>query len=177
MADDETTRVIRPKPQGLGVVGVETQAIPSIERRGDRDEVTRIHLPLKGSSDAAAANPLASPEEFKLDPVVGWLVVIDGPGKGAAKSLGFGVNSIGRDKDERISLPYGDDDITRKGHALVLYDGKNNKFYLQHGDGINLTYIDDKPVLQPTELFGRELIGIGQTKLCFVPFCGPSFAW
>jgi hypothetical protein len=27
------------------------------------------------------------------------------------------------------------------------------------------------------ELKGREVIGIGQTKLCFVPFCSAEFGW
>ena len=87
------------------------------------------------------------------------------------------MNSIGRAKEARISLDFGDEEISRQDHASVVYDPKGNKFYLQHGGGINLTYIGQTPVLQPVEIRGRETISIGNTKLIFVPFCGPDFIW
>ncbi len=33
---------------------------------------------------------------FAEDPVVGWVVVIKGPGRGTSVPLGYGMNSIGR---------------------------------------------------------------------------------
>ena len=104
-------------------------------------------------------------------------MVIDGPGKGQAIKLGFGMNNIGRSSQARAALDFGDEEISRQDHASVTYDPKGNKFYLQHGGGINLTYVGDSPVLQPVELKGREHILIGNTKLMFVPFCGPEFVW
>ena len=44
----------------------------------------------------------------KDDPVVGWLVVVDGyPGKGNYVHLGFGMNGIGRNETNRIQLDFG----------------------------------------------------------------------
>ena len=109
--------------------------------------------------------------------MVGWLVVIEGPGRGQSRPVGFGVTGIGRGESERISLNFGDSEISRERHAILTYDHKGRRFFLQHGGGSNLTYVGDEPVLQPIELKGREVIAIGQTKLCFVPFCGEQFNW
>lgn len=114
------------------------------------------------------------------DPVVGWLVVIDGIGKGHFAPLGYGQNSIGRGQSERVSLDFGieqDVAISRTKHALLSYDYKDNKYYLHGGDGVNLTYLNNKPLLAPTELQGGENIVLGETTLRFVPFCGEDFTW
>lgn len=123
-------------------------------------------------SQAEAADPMD-------DPVVGWLVVVDGPGTGASVSLGYGMNSIGRAPTERVSIDFGDEEISRSQHALLTYDPKGRKFFIQHGGGRNLTYLgaDNRPVLTPIELKGGEEISIGSTKLRFVPFCGSDFDW
>ena len=87
------------------------------------------------------------------------------------------MNGIGRNSDQRVSLDFGDEEISRESHALLTYDTKGRKFYLQHGGGVNLTYVGDSPVLQILELKGREIISIGKTNLCFIPFCGAEFEW
>ena len=111
------------------------------------------------------------------DPPVGWLVVVQGPGQGKVVTLGNGVNTIGRDSGERICLDFGDTLISRHRHALITYDPKGKKFYVQQGDGKNLTYIGDTPVLTPTELEEFSLIQMGETVLLFVPLCGARFDW
>ena len=111
------------------------------------------------------------------DPVVGWLVVVEGPGKGRAVQLGYGSNSLGRGATDRVKLDFGDDQISRNGHAVVTYDPRGRRFYVQHGGGTNLTYLEDKPVLTPAELPPLGKIGIGNTVLRFVPFCGTEFDW
>lgn len=45
------------------------------------------------------------------------------------------MNSIGRASDERVALDFDDELISRKGHAIVTYDPKGRKFYIQHGGG------------------------------------------
>ena len=111
------------------------------------------------------------------DPVVGWLVIVEGPGKGRAVQLGYGSNSLGRGATDRVKLDFGDDQISRNGHAVVAYDPRGRKFYVQHGGGTNLTYLGDKPVLTPAELPPQGRIRIGNTVLQFVPFCGTEFDW
>lgn len=168
MADDDTTRIMR-RPDLLGDKTVKIGS-GTAGSDGDTDPVTRIFRPKPMSGDTAASN-----SEAEL--VVGWLVVVEGPGRGQSRSIGFGANGIGRGESERISLNFGDGEISRDRHAVLTYDHKGRRFFIQHGGGANLTYVGDEPVLQPMELRGREVIGIGQTKLCFVPFCGAEFGW
>ena len=170
MADEDTTRVVtRKSTQDLGdtviTSGLEHRTITS-----NKDPETKIFRPASSSINSTA-------DKLNKEPVVGWLVVVDGPGKGQSLQLGYGMNTIGRASDERVSLDFGDEEISRNSHAMLTYDGKNRKFYLQHGGGVNLTYLGESPVLQPHELVGRELISIGNTRLIFVPFCGEVFDW
>jgi FHA domain len=133
---------------------------------------TQLHDPNK-------ANDPSKPAVAKqLDPVVGWLVVVEGPGKGRSIEIGIGSNSIGRDARQKIALNFGDETIHREKHAMLIFDPKSAHFFLQAGgDSRNLTYIGDSLVLSPVELKGGEIIVVGQTKLAFVAFCGPDFNW
>ena len=111
------------------------------------------------------------------DPPVGWLVIVDGPGKGHVATLGIGVNSIGRDPTERVPLGHGDQMMSRVNHGTITYDPKGRKFYVQHGGGKNLTYVDDEPVLAPREIEPLTQVQMGDTVLRFVPLCGAEFSW
>jgi hypothetical protein len=110
-------------------------------------------------------------------PVVGWLVIIDGPGKGIDRRIISGMNSIGRDINNTICIDFGDNTISRNKHCTIIYDYKNKIFFLQHGDGSNLTYLNDSVVLQPTKLENYDEIFIGNTKFKFVSFCSNDFNW
>jgi hypothetical protein len=136
---------------------------------------TRI---FRGSTDAEAEAKLAA-EDPMQDPFVGCLVVIEGRGRGAALKLGYGRNSIGRDRDERVSLNFDDEQISRSGHAFLTYDPRSRKYFLQGGTGPNLVYIEgqDMPVLTPVTLEHGQVIILGGTKLKFWPFCGKDFDW
>ena len=111
------------------------------------------------------------------DPVVGWLVVVDGAGKGTSLSIGYGTNPIGRGKDQRISINFGDQQISRSEHAIVTYDPRSRGFFIQGGGGRNLTYLGDQVVLSPTSLKAGDLIQMGETYLKFIPFCSQDFDW
>jgi hypothetical protein len=113
----------------------------------------------------------------ETEPVAGWLVVVKGPGRGNFCPIFVGMNSIGRDSSQRISLSFGDDSISREEHAFVTYDEEQRCFYLQHGGKSNLVRLGSSPVLSPTELKPNDIIRIGRTMLLFVPFCGPDFSW
>lgn len=122
----------------------------------------------------AATPPLA---EAMTDPLAGWLVVVEGPGKGNALRVGFGQSSIGRGAGERIRLDFGDGKVSRANHAFIIYDPRLSQFYIKPGDGVNLLHIDDELVMMPRPLEDRSQILIGDTRLMFVAFCGPHFTW
>lgn len=112
------------------------------------------------------------------DPVVGWLVVVEGPGKGRSLELETGANSIGRNSTQKIALDFGDAEIHRERHAQLVFDPRSNRFFLQGSpDARNLTYLGNDLVLMPVELKGGETIIVGRTHLRFIPLCGPSFSW
>ncbi len=142
---------------------------------------TRIYRP--GRESVAKATPAGTdtppPTQSSAmdDPPVGWLVVINGPGQGNVVTLGNGMNSIGRDSAERLSLDFGDEMISRSDHASITYDPRGKKFYIKHGGGTNLTYVNDQPVLSPQELPPHTHIMIGNTTLRFVPLSGEQFDW
>lgn len=145
--------------------------------RAAPEDKTRVYRPGVGkrqTSDSSAAPPHADAMD---DPPVGWLVVVQGPGQGRVATIGNGVNTIGRDHTERICLDFGDTLISRQRHALITYDPKSKIFYVQQGDGKNLIYIGDAPVLVPTELEEFSTIQMGETVLLFVPLCGERFDW
>lgn len=119
----------------------------------------------------------ASAQDVQTDPVAGWLVVIKGPGRGGFRPIFVGMNSIGRDPGQRVSLSFGDDAISREEHAFVTYDEESRRFFIQHGGKANLIRIGAQPVLVPTELKTNDRIRIGKTTLRFVPCCGPDFTW
>ena len=177
MSDDDTTRILHRKSAPMA----DTTLIGARADPGSRDDDhTRIYRPRSVTSSTAVpspANSVSQGAEFSAEPVVGWLVVTEGPGRGQSLKLGYGVNAIGRGPEARVSLDFGDEEISRQSHAMLTYDTKGRKFYIQHGGGTNLTYLGDQPVLQPHEIKGREVIGIGKTRLTFIPFCGADFEW
>ena len=183
MDEDDKTRLISRRERAAMrggdetiVTGQRTSATTSVADDGH----TKLYRPRRTSSvGTAAKEEVASSggHDGTEDPVVGWLVVLAGPGQGQSMKHGYGMNTIGRSSDERVALDFGDEQITRKGHAMLTYDPRGRQFYIQHGGGTNLTYVGDAPVLQPVELKGREVIGIGDTQLVFIPFCGADFDW
>jgi hypothetical protein len=127
----------------------------------------------------SAGGEARASDDFPEDgPVVGWLVVVKGPGRGRSVPLGYGMNSIGRDADNRVSLPFNDEQISRKKHAVIAYDPRGRKFFIREGDSSNLTYVGDDVVMGSTLLEGGETLRLGdQTELRFVPLCGGEFTW
>ena len=108
---------------------------------------------------------------------MGWIVVTDGPGRGASFALTGGVASIGRGADQAIALDFGDVSISRQGHASIAYDDQENRFYLGHGGKANLVRLNGRPVVSTEDLADGDEIAIGETVLRFVALCGGAFAW
>ena len=172
----EASQTRRPSPDCPPLVAGTTfpPRRPRDERRQVDTDAERTRLIRPGArqrdEDVAPGDPMD-------DPPVGWLVVVEGPGKGSVATLGMGVNTIGRDRSERVSLDFGDTMISRTNHGTITYDPRGRKFYVQHGGGKNLTYIDDEPVLAPRELAPLTQVQVGDTVLRFVPLCGAEFSW
>jgi hypothetical protein len=111
-----------------------------------------------------------------IDPVVGWLVCIEGPERGRDYRIRSGRNFIGREPSMHIPIKE-DKSISRDKHAVLSYEPKHGRFRLAPGDGSGLTYLNDEMVDTSVELKPFDTIELGETRLKFVPFCGEEFRW
>lgn len=114
--------------------------------------------------------------DFANEPVVGWLVAIEGSNFGQDFKLKTGRNFIGRSTSMDVALT-GDSSISREKHAVILYEPKSNIFLVQPGDAKELFYLNEKVVLTATEINAYDIISLGATKLLFIPCCSDKFNW
>ena len=112
----------------------------------------------------------------KIDPVCGWLVCIDGPRQGKDYKIKSGKNFIGRADDMDIQI-LGDNKISRRNHAILVYDPKKHETVLLPGDSNGLVYYNEAAVYTPVVLSVYDVIEMGESKFLFVPFCGEHFRW
>ncbi|NDW54165.1 FHA domain-containing protein [Aliiroseovarius sp. PrR006] len=108
---------------------------------------------------------------------VGWLVVTQGPGRGTSFTLVAGLAQIGRNDDQAVQLDFGDNGISRAGHAVVAYNVEDRTCYLGHGGKANLVRLNGGPVLSTVPLSNGDMIRISDTTLRFVAFCDDVFDW
>ena len=141
---------------------------------------------------AAADDPISAPPrtqlvrgrsavkrtDFHQDPVVGWLVVVGGPGLGAFRPIYEGNNTIGRAPTQRIAINFGDEAISSEEQAYLRYDSVDRKFLLVPNLAkTNIVAVNEKKPTGAVELSAMDLITVGRTQLAFVPFCGLDFDW
>ena len=163
----------------------------SNERAGDRHvetdaaPTTRV---LKAPPRPAAEDPARTqlvrgrqvPKrgEFAQDPVVGWLVVVGGPGLGSYRPVFEGNNSVGRAATNRIPLDFGDAAISSEEQAYIRYDAADRSFlFVPNLAKTNVVSLNDKRPTGAVVLEAMDVIVMGRTQLVFVPFCGPEFDW
>lgn len=111
-----------------------------------------------------------------FNPVVGWLVCVDGPDKGTDYRIHTGYNYIGRAQHMDICI-LNDSHISHDKHASIAHDTETNIFFFAPVNGRNIIRVNDKPVINSAELHPYDMLTIGTTKLCFVPFCCDKFSW
>ena len=135
--------------------------------------------PKGGSWNGDGADPITKPlivDQQGIDPVVGWLVCVEGPDRGRDFRIRTENNAIGRSLQMYISIA-GDDSIARERHASITFEPRHATFYLVPGDARGLVYLNGDPVLSVQPLRSYDEIALGRTKLRFVPFCGENFQW
>ncbi|WP_299722485.1 FHA domain-containing protein [uncultured Tateyamaria sp.] len=108
---------------------------------------------------------------------VGWLLVVQGPGRGHAIPLVAGMSQIGRGEDQAVRLDFGDNTISRTNHAAIVYDSETRKFILGHGGKANIVRLNNQPVISNEDLSDGDQIKIGETLIQLKALCGESFDW
>jgi len=165
-----------------------TPNIPPVDRHVEFDAppTTRVVRPERPASrqDAPARTQLVRGRQpvkrgtFYQDPVVGWLVVVGGPGLGAYRPIFEGNNTIGRSPTQRIPIDFGDDAISSEEQAYIRYDSTDRTFlFVPNLAKTNVVSVNDKRPTSAVPLEAMDVITMGRTQLVFVPFCGPEFDW
>ncbi|WP_113905866.1 FHA domain-containing protein [Aliidiomarina celeris] len=181
-----------PKTTATGAVSTPKTAVPreSIKPQDQAsDELKAPIAPIPPAPASATDNGLKTRVVFGTEnatssseslPVVGWLVVVEGPGCGADFRLIQGENKIGRGDDMEVCLNFAehsDDTVSREAHAVVVYDNYANEFFIERGNSRNLPQLNGVTIRRDQTLKANDIIQLGATKLRFVPFCGDQFTW
>lgn len=114
--------------------------------------------------------------DIPIEPVTGWVVCMNGKGKGKDFKIHKGFNKIGRSDVNDICLSF-DDTVVMKSHANLIHDSKTNYFYITVGPEKSSVYLNDQLVQTEAILKPYDQIKLGQTELRFIPFCIEQFKW
>jgi hypothetical protein len=116
--------------------------------------------------------------KYHKEPVVGWLVVVGGPGLGAYRPIYMGSNTIGSDSGQRIPIDFGDEYISKEEQAYIRYDADDRQFlFIPNLAKTNVVSIDNVKPTSAVRLMPYDIIAMGNTQLVFIPFCGEEFDW
>jgi hypothetical protein len=154
---EPTTKLVRP-----------AAAVPA--GRSEEEEV--------GRTEAVRGKPKVVRSTFHQDPVVGWVVVVGGPGLGAFRPIYEGNNTLGRAKAQRIPIDFGDESISSEEQAYIRYDSVDRSFlFVPNLAKTNIVSVNNKKPTGAVPLQAMDVITVGRTQLAFVPFCGEEFDW
>ncbi len=112
----------------------------------------------------------------KVEPVVGWLVCIEGPDRGQDFRLHAAKNFVGRSPAMDVSIP-GDESVSRDRHAVVTFEPKRGSFWLAPGEASGLVYCNGEVVHSPMEIRAGDVMEVGQSQLVLVAFVREGFRW
>lgn len=112
-------------------------------------------------ADTAAYEPANKPD------APAWLTIVDGAGHGTVFALKGNYARIGRQDDQEVALSFGDDSISRDGHAIVCFYGEEQGFIIRDGGKPNPVYFNGRRIQGERRLSDGDLIRIGETTLRF----------
>lgn len=125
--------------------------------------------PVVASRDAGSAAEV-------FNPVVGWLVCVEGPSRGKDYRIRNQYNYIGRSSRMDISIPE-DAYISNENSAIIAFDDVERAFFFGPGSGHNAVRVNGQMILTTTMIQPYDMLTVGKTKLIFVPLCGDRFDW
>jgi len=186
LSAEEAARLARTAPEPKP----ETPAAMIAANDADVPPTTRVVRP-ENRAQKPAPEPEAAPRTvlvrgrqqiergvFERDPVVGFLIVVGGPGLGSYRPIYEGNNTVGRSADNRIPLDFGDDAISNEAQAYLRYDSSDRSFlFVPNLAKTNVVSVNDKRPAGPVPLQPMDVITLGRTQVAFLPFCGSEFDW
>ena len=168
---------ISPSYFPLGIVSLISQIVehPAIRAGG----VFILKAEVTGKEDACGVTIGFFWKKIAIDPVVGWLVCLEGLYRGRDYRLESENNFIGSAEEESNVCIRGNGRISREKHAIIVFDPEcedySQAFALRPGLERGLVYHNGKRISQEVILNPYDVIKLGDTKLVFIPFCGEKF--
>lgn len=147
---------------------VDPKAVPSI-----KDAVKKADSTFNSADEKTVAFYNFS---NAVEPVVGWIICVEGEYMGESFNLKSGRNNIGRSLAMDIALAK-EKSVSRERHAAITFEPNHKKFYIQGGESSGLTYVNDELVMMFTELKDYDVITLGQSKFVFLRLCNDKFSW
>ena len=135
--------------------------------REDREK--RVDAPVTDSAQEVGSQPTSASRKIaEVYPTFGWLVIIDGAGRGASFPLCKDVSSLGRGSDQDVCLDFGDPYISRSEHATIHQEKDRGLIAVRCGGKRNPVLLNGKLLVGTRLLKHKALITVGQTTLRFV---------
>lgn len=182
---EEVARLARAatvKPERIPAPNIERETIPTtrvlraegkkpaVQESDEAEEAPRTQL-VRGRKPIERGT-------FTQDPVVGFLIVVGGAGLGAFRPIFEGNNTLGRSKNNRIPLDFGDETISSEAQAYIRYDSGDRSFlFVPNLAKTNVVSVNEQRPTGALELKSMDVITLGRTQVAFVPFCGAEFDW
>lgn len=164
-----TTRVMR--PQSIKIQRPQPQPSPQAGAEAQDSDASPRTVLVRGRQQIQRGT-------FERDPVVGFLIVVGGPGLGSFRPIFEGNNTVGRASNNRIPLDFGDESISNEAQAYVRYDSNDRSFlFVPNLAKTNVVSVNETRPTGAIELKAMDVITLGRTQVAFVPFCGEDFDW
>ena len=121
------------------------------------------------------ASPVKEVNESN-EPVVGWLVCINGADRGEDYRIRAKNNRIGSDVNSDICLAK-NESVKGSDFATIAYYTKKNVYYFIPGDDSGSIMINEEIVEIPLVLNNGDIIKMGGSEYKFIPLCNEDFQW
>lgn len=184
VVENKVEEVVEPKEEKV----VETKAEKVPEEEATPEFVTPVSISeaVKKADSVQSNDALERYADSKtvafynlsndVEPVVGWLVGLKGEYKGVSFSLKSGRNYIGRSLNMDVALAK-ENTVSRDRHAIISFDPKQRKFFIEGGESRGLTYVNGGLLMSFKELNMYDVVSLGACDLMFVPLCSERFSW
>lgn len=158
-----------------GVVFSATEALGHVPTVSvNTPEMSPTVAPKSQPKDQMVTTFLDSDKNSEIKPVRAWLVVVEGEKLGMDFRIHTGKNTVGRAKTNDVCFDF-DSSVSKENNVSVVYDDRNNLFFIQSGEGKNNVYINNQLLLEAKQIKDNDIIEIGTTKLVFRTLCNESF--
>ncbi|WP_068267519.1 hypothetical protein [Caviibacter abscessus] len=109
----------------------------------------------------------------KIEPVVGWLVCIDGVEKGKDFRIIDQRNFIAINNEIGINI------LTESTEYsfTITYNAKQRIFVISPGNTNEIIYLNKNAIYETTLIENYNLIELNTIKLIFIGYCGENFNW